>query len=624
MAELLHAKEWFEPSPLGFFLREALPDGYFIVADPTVLGVAMDAVVVGPQGLVVLYARDWEGQIRPAKRGPWRGVLPSGQKVRHPNPAEDVRQAGGALQAFLEDEFRKIRAPISHMVVLTSPEASLAADGNGRVQVVTEHTIGPALTAEPEQDGPMEREVREDIAVALRDIRFTRSQRASKPFVFRSGGAFGSGKKAWTLQEVADHMDRRPEDGIFHLRNGTLAKWLTEQGADHLAYLAEQASRSIETDPRVPVERFLVESELVRRPQLNIQPKRVHLGYVLAGDSCASYLGLKKKGRGYPFGKLRTSDPWLRVDPKTFSGVPFEAIVTADTQALSISRTPWKAKVLIDSNASEEPLAIPVDVRVVGQPSRLDRLLYRPLAGALYAALLGVGVGWTIGRWAFPESNSSMLVASVATSSTFFWSFLIGMIWALMGWVRGRNQPPAWPPTYSYGSWIVRTLAWAAAFSLLALVAQVVVRQLSPGASAGFAGGSAASVVSFATALAIFPATAGEVRSAQRAEGRPPPPTGRLFRPPLVMMIAGLALALVLVVGGYLLRPAVEDVDVAGTVSTSQDWFAERWTHVEDVTEGLINDLIIYYHERQRPGPAPAVVTPMLTPVPPSSAGEGG
>jgi hypothetical protein len=348
------------------------------------------------------------------------------------------------------------------------------------------------------------------------------------------------------------------------------------------------------------------------------------MGYVLAGESCTSHLRLKGKGRGYPFGKLRTSDPWLRVDPKTFSGGPFEAVVTADTQALSISRTPWKAEVLIDSNASEEPLAVPVRVRVVGQPSRMDRVLYRPLAGALYAALLGAGIGWTIGRWAFPEASSSTSVGSVATSSTVLWALLVGLVWAVMGWIRGRNQPLAWPPAYSYGSWIVRTFAWAAAFSVLALAGQWVSRQFAASASASFAGGSAASVVSFATALAIFPATAGEVRSAQRSEGRPPPPTGGLLRPALVMTIAGLALGLVLVVGGQLLRPAVEEVDVSGTVTTSQGWLTERWMRVEKVADGLIDDLVIYYHERQRPGPAPAAVTPIFTPVPPSASGDDG
>jgi hypothetical protein len=193
-----------------------------------------------------------------------------------------------------------------------------------------------------------------------------------------------------------------------------------------------------------------------------------------------------------------------------------------------------------------------------------------------------------------------------------------------MGWIRGRNQPLAWPPAYSYGSWIVRTFAWAAAFSVLALAGQWVSRQFAAGASSSFAGGSAAAVVSFATALAIFPATAGEVRSAQRSEGRPPPPTGGLLRPALVMTIAGLALGLVLVVGGQLLRPAVEEVDVSGTVTSSQDWLTERWMRVEKTADGLIDDLVIYYHERQRPGPAPAVVTPIFTPVPPSASGEDG
>lgn len=66
MAELLAVKGWSTTHSLGLHLRDTLTDEYYVVCDPMVRGVSLDALVVGPQGLFVLHARDWGGDRPPS------------------------------------------------------------------------------------------------------------------------------------------------------------------------------------------------------------------------------------------------------------------------------------------------------------------------------------------------------------------------------------------------------------------------------------------------------------------------------------------------------------------------------------------------------------------------------
>lgn len=70
MAELLAVKGWSTTHSLGLHLRDTLTDEYYVVCDPMVRGVSLDALVVGPQGLFVLHARDWGGPSAQRDVGP--------------------------------------------------------------------------------------------------------------------------------------------------------------------------------------------------------------------------------------------------------------------------------------------------------------------------------------------------------------------------------------------------------------------------------------------------------------------------------------------------------------------------------------------------------------------------
>jgi hypothetical protein len=176
------------------------------------------------------------------------------------------------------------------------------------------------------------------MAQAIAPSEWTASQKAPQPFVFRSGGIFGSGTKVRTVGAAVRHMDRHPEDGIYHLRNGTLAKWLHDQGADRLAQKAREVVNRSQADPRISLETFLIDTGLVRRPRLSLRPKRIGLRYIPTGGVADCELRLTKgRGRGYLFGRVYSSAPWLRTDLTEFRGQSTKAVVSVDTETLPIS-----------------------------------------------------------------------------------------------------------------------------------------------------------------------------------------------------------------------------------------------------------------------------------------------
>ncbi|HBY97233.1 MAG TPA: hypothetical protein DEP84_25390, partial [Chloroflexi bacterium] len=469
MAELLLADGWPAPDSPVVYLHEALSSDYIVVADPVVRQHELDGVVVGPQGLFVLYVDGPGGEVCPEQNGvqvgpvqPGRatphprpvGQAPNalrtflqdefgggrlavhrktvgtGRAALHPSPPEEVRQATSALRAFLQDEFPGLQPAIHHLLICTGPDADAAGAGTAERAAMTTEAAPDAITSTELPDGSplLDPELREALAVAVRDRRLTASQRATEPFIFRSGG-----QTAWTLREVVAHMDRHPDDGVYHLRNGTLARWLSEQGAVHLAELARAVMGQREVDARVPLETFLIGTGLLPRPSLSIQPPRLDFGYILAGQTAARRLRMQKAaGRGYLFGAVRPGDSWLHANPETFSGGALDAVVTVDSEALLISDRPYETALFIESTASDEPLSVPIQFRIVGMPSRLNRFLVRPLAGVLVAGLPGTAIGWLLGLllvWMGAGLSGSALSPAVGAGAA-------GLLWAVTGGIR--------------------------------------------------------------------------------------------------------------------------------------------------------------------------------------------
>lgn len=593
MAELLVADGWPAPDSPVTYLQDALPPDYVIVADPIVQRHPLDAVVVGPQGLFVLHGTAFERGLSVARNGIGNGHVGiglSGRAVARRISVTETRAATNALQAFLRDEFPGLQPIIRHIVVFNDPDADpVAADTTELLPMTTEMVPDAIGSIEPSPGSSLlDPEVREALAVALRDRQLTASQRATQPFIFRSGG-----HKAWTIREVVAHMDRNPADGISHLRNGTLARWLSHEGAEHLAELARTVVHEREVDPQVPLETFLIGTGLVQRPRLAIQPPQLDFGYVLAGETASRRLRVRRaKGRGYLFGGVRPREPWLHVEPETFSGGGLDAIVTVDSEALLIHEVPYQTEILIESPASDEPVTVPVRCRIVGMPSPLSRYLVRPLAGALVAALPGAVIGWLFGLSLLSDPGGIPAPALPPA----VWASVAALLWAIFGGIWAFRQPLAWPILYALRRWIKRMLGWGLTFVVLAAAAIWTSRLFS----AGLSGASSTSLVFLALALVIIPSVFGEPGDV-RAEAAGSSPAAPLRRRP------GPAALLTVVILGAVLLAGLGWLGSAGrpnpgaTVPVVYDWAASQAGRLESGLNRFIDRLYLRRYDRRAP-----------------------
>jgi hypothetical protein len=601
MAQLYATGGWVAPGSVAAYLREALPDNHIVVANPVVCRCPIDAIVVGPGGLSIVQTPEGDG------------LSPDELRRRGRTPQECERNATQAVKTFLADEHPRL-APV---VRYYRAERDAGGEPVWRTVEGGGAMAGKALAESIESAGqggvPLwaAPETQEDLAAELREDRLTATMRASNPFVFRSGGPFRVGATVWTIKDAVAHMDRYPEDGVYHLRNGTLAAWLKEEGAGRLAELAREAPLSTKSDGRAALELFLIGTGLVERPVLVCRPRAVDLGYALQGEAAQRVLRLKRRrGRGYLYGELATNEPWLSLEPLAFAGDATEVVVTAATDALPIHPQPHLADVLVDSTAAEAPVAIPARVRVVAAPPPLVRYGVRPLIAALLGLLLGAGIGVLFGLTGAPLPAAIEAVRPLGVS---IWVFLVAALWALFGLVRGLTQPPAWPALYAAGRWLPRLAAWAGA---LALGAVLIVWAWRLGAGdAPMAHSDTYFLAALGgLALAVIPASLSEAASGGRAAD-PTVVKGRWNRR---RAIAVAALAAVVLAAALLIpravAPAWRQLQAQGALQDATAWVENSWSRLEGLANGAIDVLYLRYYDRRAP------LSPTPTPTPPESA----
>jgi hypothetical protein len=333
---------------------------------------------------------------------------------------------------------------------------------------------------------------------------------------------------------------------------------------------------------------------------------------VLSGENCEARLKVRKgRGRGYLFGKVHTSEPWLRIEPASFRE-RLDAIVSADTESLPISHTPWQAQILVESTSTDEP--IPVRVRVVAMPSTLNRYVLRPLAGALAAGLIGAGVGAALGAagLAVPAWVARRLATSPAP--VLFWAAAFWVVWAVLGALRGQKQPRHWPVSYAAARWLLRLAAWGIALSALAALGQKTWTHFGP-LEAAASGPSVEIVALLGLALSILPATLAEVRLGRTSGVVTSPPRRRPGRRTFLLLF-GLALALCVVLGVPLLGRAWQVTDVNRAIVSAREWATSRWSQAETKAGEWMDRLFLRYYDRRAPASTP---TPLHTATPPSA-----
>lgn len=600
MAELLAANGWTPGDSLQSTLRDALSDEYYVVTDPVVYKRPLDTVVVGPSGLFVLHERDWDGVIIPTRTGPWLQRDESGKDVELGDPSEEVTQSTQALRRFMRDEFPGLKPVIGHLVVITAPDAVVAdfADEYTEPRVMTvEHVADAISTSMRADDGALlDPELRETLAVALRDRKLTADQRAEEPFIFRSGG-----KEVWTLRELVSYMDRQPEDSIYHLRNGTVERWLDEQGAEHLAELAHVVMKQRESDQRMLLETFLIGTGLVERPTLNVVPPSVDMGTIMAGErrTAQLHIGTARGSRGYLFGAAYAPEPWLQVDPNAFENGGLDATVTVDTEPLLIRHDPYRAEIEVDTNASEEPIMVPVTFQVVGMPAAIQRNFLRPLVGIVSGGVLGAALGWLLAGAGAQILREIPSIETLPLSPTMTGAAVVGVLWAVFGLIRGVRQPAAWTLAYALRRWLLRTAVWGGALALVAALGFWLWRQL-PGGAEALTSLTYTVVALLGSSLAIVPAVLDELRMARTVQEKgemPAAPWHLRLRSVANVIVAVLAIVLATGLG----VPAWQQAEADGTLDSARGWVATQSERVEETIDGWIDRYYLERYDRRAP-----------------------
>jgi len=601
------ADAWFPMDDLRRELRDVLGSDYAVVTEPHVQGEELDALLVGPHGIYVLATINWEGRVRTMRTGRWEVTDSDGHTTSYPNPAPRAQRGVRAVRHFMRDEFPRRSVPIHALLVLVSPNAEIETYGATDPPVVTLDNLRQEITAlrRPGSVVSLEPDEVRELARALGERELTRRQKASQPFVFRSGGIFGSGRKVWTIRAAVRHMDRHPDDGAYHLRNGTLERWLRDQGARHLARLVREVTNQREADPRIAVEQFLIGTGLVRRPRLRLSPRRVDLGYVLPGEESVARCRVRKGlGRGYLFGTVRTEEPWLRVEPPRFVGKS-ELMVWASSETLSIQRKPHVSHIYLDTSASEDPLEVPARLRVVSMPHRINRWVWRPLVGLVLGVVFGAALGVLLAQrgMGVPKLLKRLGYAGAELPQLAF-GVAVGVAWGLLGAWRGFRQRLAWPTGYVTVRWLLRLGIWAIALGAIAAaglaalvwVAAVPIPLIS---TTGLLLGLAA------LALANVPATVSEVRTSMEEASTDLEAVDRRAMRPLISALVGVGLIVLLGAATFALEPIYRDLQARDVASTVQSWVGDRATAFGDWIDAALDRIYLDRYDRRAPTRVP-------------------
>lgn len=588
MAELLFAGHGRAPDALGAYLRDALPDDQIVVADPVVGRRAIAALVIGPGELVVIDAT--------------AGPLP-GSDAGGPAAASVA-----VVCAFLAEEFPALRLPVRHFFAAASGPrvtswagAGLPAWRTAGSDGVAELPLAEAILAAPAPlDLPLaDTALRHAVAVAFRDRQIMPSQRTSQPFGFRSGRAFlGGARQSWTIRDAIRHIDECPADGVYHLRNRTLEQWLAAEGAAHLAALAREAADRSFDDPRRSLEAFLIGTGLVNRPAPVVQPRRLDLGYILAGESATGHFSISKGGAtGYLLGHLTASDPCLSVFPSSLSGERAHVAVTVDTAGLMMQAGPCEAVVAVHSPAQPEPQAIPVRFRVAPLPSLFSRYIGRPLVGLLAGGLLGALIG---GAWWLNAAPEFIAADRLLVGSPLFWLALFSLLWASLGVFRGLLQPAAWPASYALLRWLYSIMIWSGALGVFGATGVWLWYRGFLG-DGGFRPETMWIALHYGVALSIVPATVAELLAAQRRSDLPGPRSQRQIGRRLTWAVASAGLLLMLAVAPAFVRPAWERALQGGAWSTLERRAEAGWAEAAEEVNARVRQLYLFVYDRRAP-----------------------
>jgi hypothetical protein len=601
MAEILISSEKSNLSSLWKFLSGFLPDDTQIIVGPSPKQHPLDAIIISPRSISVLFIRDWEGEVHPQKDKPWVEYLKSSSTIYHSGIIGETEAAKEALQAFLLERFPLIKPAINQYIVLINPHAKLIMTESVWPKPVSPFSLLKALQEDSKTIDPFlaDRKNREELANSLLDRQSASSNKSKKPFIFHSRGFIERSKRVWTIQEAIQHIYLHLEEGADPLRNGSLAQWFKEAGAEPLAQLALEVMKKNETDSRILVEDFLIDTGLVQRPGIWFFPRILNFGYILSGQSkTRRFYILRGLRRGYLYGKIHTADPALEFDPPSFHGRLTAINVTYHPANMVIEKETRQTELIIESNAEGQLSPFLINAVVMPMPSPFMRYVVRPLVSMLSGILCGIVLGCLLGLLHFAMPFGSILPSPILSSGLFFWILCLGILWGLIGLIRGFRQHPAWPIAYAAGKWLLRSAAWTVLlFACAVLGAWSLNRFGAIHVDLSLPGLLLIGVLT--GAFSVIPATSGEIASArdEAVENERKQHPLKFFKTAEI----GPALAALFLIGSSFLGQSFKDRTSFPAKFAGESVIEKQAFSLENKLNDTVDQFLLNYYDRRSP-----------------------
>jgi len=334
-----------------------------------------------------------------------------------------------------------------------------------------------------------------------------------------------------------------------------------------------------------------------------LKPRKLGVVYILSGQKAELLLRIRQgRGRGHLFGTLHAEESRVRIDPSRFGGKKSDISITLDTSNLPISTKTQKALVLIDSSASEKPVAVPFRFKVVSRPVPFTRWVIRPLTGFLFAGLLGAILGALLTKSGAPLPAWMPHLGS--GSAIEGWTIVVGVLWGILGGVRGLFQPLSWPVLYALRRCLVRLLTWLVIVGIIAFILSYGWRHTPSLGRLPF-GLSDNGVLLSSLIFAIIPAALGEIwnerstRHSTLVQSEQP-----LVRPGFLVLLVLLSIMLAfgaMRIGG----PFIEKLKQPEISHEIHIWGETHLQNFEQTLNTWVDKAAIRYYDRRAPSHTP-------------------
>lgn len=195
---------------------------------------------------------------------------------------------------------------------------------------------------------------------------------------------YADGSKARNANDLARLVERKKNESIQYLFNGTFASWLAQNGFAASAHAASEAVTKYKDQP----ERAL---EVFRRslyptgatgvlPHLSVMPGALHFGSLESGATTSAALRLRNTGPGLVWGTLEIEDaddkttplPGLQI-PSEFQGNDSVLDVTLNTSRVAVGEYSGVLKISTETESGRVPVSYsiePLDLYL--EPDSLD------------------------------------------------------------------------------------------------------------------------------------------------------------------------------------------------------------------------------------------------------------